>query len=95
MCEHNVNLYFVFNGRSSKNVSLGICNVMLMLLTGSYVDVTGMNGADRVACKTSVNLSVNLLTVILGAERREEEVSIRLNLNTRQQGYIKGEFLQI
>lgn len=52
-------------------------------LTSSHVNVPGMDSANLVLGQTSVNLSVDLLPVILCAERREYQVSIRQDLQNK------------
>lgn len=53
-------------------------------LTSSYIDISGMDGPDRVAGKTSVHLGVDLLAVVLSSEWREQQVTIRLDLQERK-----------
>jgi hypothetical protein len=50
------------------------------MITCSDVDVSGDDGSGRIAGYASVELGVNVLLVIFGAERRENQTARRLNL---------------
>lgn len=45
-------------------------------LTGTNIDVTGDDGAHLVLGQTGIRLGMHILTVVLGTERREDEISI-------------------
>jgi hypothetical protein len=50
------------------------------MITCSDVDVSGDDGSGRIAGYASVELGVDVLLVVLGAERRENQTARRLNL---------------
>jgi hypothetical protein len=50
------------------------------MITCSDVDVSGDDGSGRIAGYASVELGVNVLLVIFGAERRENQTARCLNL---------------
>lgn len=45
-------------------------------LTGSHIHVTGDDRSDGVLGQTGVRLGMNVLTIVLGTERREHEISV-------------------
>lgn len=56
--------------------------------TCSNVDISGMDGAFRVLCQTSVNLGVHFLPVIFSSEGRKYQIAIRQNLMSKQKNGI-------
>ncbi len=59
------------------------------MITCSDVDVSGDDGSGRIAGYASVELGVDVLLVVLGAERRENQTARRLNLRDANQTKLK------